>query len=455
MTGALQAWCVVAAVGRVAALVVVVPAVRRVQPVMSTFRPSDQTRGSPSGDGRPTSYRIGRSSNKYATWRVDLAGYDAARRSSPAVVVDSSPGAGVGVFAARRVEEGATLTEWIGCLAPAPETACDELDLHQSYYGKDWRSFAQRYEIGLSGSTIIDAAGLPDGGDVRLESGRAERRADACSVDDKNCVLDYGESEFLLLGKTLEMGACASEGVAQLVNDHTRLAAPPSRDPTKSFASLRSAATLTPDGALTPRDVDGFVLTMGGVPVGADEPALREAIEHYVDRIVARNNVALVQADIGLPGDHDHMMAAEFGLAAPRIFAVATRPIAQGEELRFTYGVEWWLGQIRRAALAQLVACRPEPARAGALADLIRTLERLSREYVARQADAIAEAASMPSRYVVPLDPLPSLDEILASEDHDWQRAILAEQLALATECPVDYLRFQKKERPLEETPRP
>ena len=147
----------------------------------------------------------------------------------------------------------------------------------------------------------------------------------------------------------------------------------------------------------------------------------------YVANIVPRTNCALVQARTGLGT----------GIAAPRVFAVATRPIEAGAELRYTYGVEWWLSQLRRAALAQLVSCAPSPARAAALASIVRDIERASAASVAAQARSIGRAGSMPRDYVAPLEPLPPLDDLLLGEDN-WKRAILVEEFALATECPVE-----------------
>ena len=127
------------------------------------------------------------------------------------------------------------------------------------------------------------------------------------------------------------------------------------------------------------------------------------------------------------------------GIAAPRVFAVATRPIAAGDELRYTYGVEWWLSQLRRAALAQLVSCRPSAARAAALADVIRCIEQTSAEKLDAQARAVGRAGSMPRGFVTPIEPLPPLDDLIAGEDN-WKKALLIEEFATATECPVEEL---------------
>jgi hypothetical protein len=163
------------------------------------------------------------------------------------------------------------------------------------------------------------------------------------------------------------------------------------------------------------------------VPLAADRDALEAAVAEYIGRIERHNNVALVQARTGLGT----------GIAAPRVFAVATRPIEAHAELRYTYGVEWWLSQLRRAALAQLVSGAPSPARAAALASIIRDIERCSAASVATQARSIGRAGCMPRDYVAPLEPLPPLDDLLLGEDN-WKRALLVEEFALATECPVE-----------------
>ena len=352
----------------------------------------------------PPAFSAG-SDDRYAEWRVDVGALDASR-GDPAVVVGESPGAGHGVFAARRVAAGETLTEWVGCIAPTPETRFGELELQQEFYGEGWRDFSQRYEIGLSGSVIVDAGGSSVGG-VEDHVVHAD---EFCAVDEgmAACVARAGEMDYLLLGKTREMGACAREGVAQLINDHS--------------AILAGAEGLV-------GDVDGLLVTEGSVPVAAARLALGAAVDAYIANIGPGNNVALVQARTGLGT----------GIAAPRVFAVATRPIAAGDELRYTYGVEWWLSQLRRAALAQLVSCRPSAARAAALADVIRCIEQTSAEKLDAQARAVGRAGSMPRGFVTPIEPLPPLDDLIAGEDN-WKKALLIEEFATATECPVEEL---------------
>ena len=81
------------------------------------------------------------------------------------------------------------------------------------------------------------------------------------------------------------------------------------------------------------------------------------------------------------------------------------------------------------------MTCRPAPARAAALASVIRAIERVSVETIADQARAIGRAGSMPRGFVTPLEPLPPLDDLLAPDDENWQRAILQEEFASAMEC--------------------
>ena len=78
--------------------------------------------------------------------------------------------------------------------------------------------------------------------------------------------------------------------------------------------------------------------------MAVDGAALRRATQEYVSNIESETNCALVQATIG-----------SSGLFAPRIFAVCTRDIKEGEELRLTYGAEWWLAQLRRVQHARRV----------------------------------------------------------------------------------------------------
>ena len=135
--------------------------------------------------------------------------------------VDASPGAGLGVFAKERIAAGTTITEYVGCLAPAATTRCDELELQQEFYGADWRKYSQRYEIGLAGTAVSDAGGAARGGTIRDSITQDEY----CDVDEPTaaCVARAGAADFILLGKVPAQGACPEEGVAQLINDHTAL----------------------------------------------------------------------------------------------------------------------------------------------------------------------------------------------------------------------------------------
>jgi len=349
--------------------------------------------------------------DRYGEWEVDVAAVEGA--AAPLVYLGESAGAGTGVFAAERLEAGATITEFVGCLAPTPGTRCDEMELQQAFYGNDGRSYSQRYEIGLSGARVADAGGAARGGVLVEDDDTME---EYCDVDEgpAACVARAGEGDFVLLGKVVAQGATPAEGVAQLINDHSAVRAPGGGGD---------------DGAIRSGDVDGLIVTSdrSKVPLAADREALEAAVAEYIGRIERHNNVALVQARTGLGT----------GIAAPRVFAVATRPIEAHAELRYTYGVEWWLSQLRRAALAQLVSCAPSPARAAALASIIRDIERCSAASAATQARSIGRAGCMPRDYVAPLEPLPPLDDLLLGEDN-WKRALLVEEFALATECPVE-----------------
>jgi len=344
----------------------------------------------------------------YNAWTVDLKAYEAL--TTPRVTLGDSPGAGTGVFAAEDLPAGATATEYVGLLAEAPATRSEDLALYQSYYGSRWRRYCQRYEIGLTGARVADAVGRAKGGS--LVAGSAATTCDPWEDFDA-CVTRAGEGEYVLLGKVER--ADAAEGVAQLINDHT---------------AIRASSYESPgDGALRASDVDGFVLKDAAwpyPPVAVDGASLRAATANYVSCIESETNCALVQARAGTSG-----------LYAPRIFAVATRDIEAGEELRLTYGAEWWLAQLRRAALAQVVACSPSPRRAAALETMIRAIEDVSRDAVDAQAEACARAGCMPRAFVQPLERLAPLDDLL--DDDSWQKVLLAEEF-LATECAVDEL---------------
>ena len=157
--------------------------------------------------------------DRYAHWRADVEAYEALEE--PLVRVDASPGAGLGVFAKERIAAGTTITEYVGCLAPAATTRCDELELQQEFYGADWRKYSQRYEIGLAGTAVSDAGGAARGGTIRDSITQDEY----CDVDEPTaaCVARAGAADFILLGKVPAQGACPEEGVAQLINDHTAL----------------------------------------------------------------------------------------------------------------------------------------------------------------------------------------------------------------------------------------
>ena len=56
---------------------------------------------------------------RYEAWEVDVEAYE---RAEPRVVLQESPGAGTGVFAAQDLKEGSTATEYVGLLAECPDT---------------------------------------------------------------------------------------------------------------------------------------------------------------------------------------------------------------------------------------------------------------------------------------------------------------------------------------------
>ena len=352
---------------------------------------------------------------KYDALVADIAACEGLE--APLVYVDASPGAGQGVFAAVDIAAGTTMTEYVGFLAETPETRSEDLALYQSFYGKkDWRLYSQRYEIGITGTKVADSAGLARGGSVAPLTASEKLTCDP-DEDLRSCIARAGEGEFLLLGKV--KNADPREGVAQLINDHSAVRA------------VSKVPETSGDGKIRASDVDGLILKDPAWPydpVAIDGAALRAAVGDYIDAIVPGTNCALVQARTGLGT----------GIPAPRVFAVATRDIKQGEELRLTYGAEWWLAQLRRAALAQLVTCSPKPERAAALEKMIRAIEYVSCEAVKPQVDAVNEAGCMPTAFVVPLESLAPLDDLL--EEESWKRALLTEEFALATECSVEDL---------------
>ena len=109
---------------------------------------------------------------KYESLAVDVAAYEALEE--PLVAVGESDGRGRGVFAVDDIAAGTTITEYVGMLAATPETRTDDLALYQNYYGKDWRLYSQRYEIGLTGTKVADAGGLARGGAVEHVEARGQ-----------------------------------------------------------------------------------------------------------------------------------------------------------------------------------------------------------------------------------------------------------------------------------------
>ena len=69
---------------------------------------------------------------------------------------------------------------------------------------------------------------------------------------------------------------------------------------------------------------------------------------------------------------------------------------------------------------------------------MIRAIEFVSCETVKAQADAVEAAGCMPRDYVVPLESLAPLDDLL--DDDSWRKVLLTEEFALATECSVEDL---------------
>ena len=338
---------------------------------------------------------------------------------TPLVAVRASkvPAGGRGVFATRNIERGSTITEYSGLLIEQSETQSDMIETMESWWGARWRENNGRYEIGLSSTAVVDAAGPVTGVDEL-------RGAAQCDVSDGTlaaCVNRQGYRDFVILGK---VDASPAEGVAQLINDHSAISAPP--HPTAD------GATFSPD------DLEPFTVRSNAWPypaVTADKFALMTAVKLYIGNIAEKNNVALVQAaSVDDECDVDNPTS-----CAPRVFAVATRDIKKGEELYYSYGVEWWLQQLRRAALAQLVSCNPPKEERAALVELMGALESVSKVALEEQTVEIAKAGCMPPEFVSQLGPLP-LDDILNSDDDSWQRTLLKEELALATECPVERL---------------
>ena len=240
--------------------------------------------------------------------------------------------------------------------------ACDP-EIMAGYYGARWREYNGRYEIGLASTSVVDAAGFAAGGAV--SDAVALSSAEQCEVSDGSlaaCLARAGYRDFVLLGKV--DGASPTEGVAQLINDHSAIQPP---------------REMGEEGASRPDNLEPFTARSAAWPfpaISADTHALNAAVARYVANIEPRNNVALVQAasadaaDGGAACDIDDPTT-----CTPRLFAVATRDIAAGEELYFTYGVEWWLQQLRRAALAQLVTCDPPETERAALTELLGALQ--------------------------------------------------------------------------------
>ena len=195
--------------------------------------------------------------------------------------------------------------------------------------------------------------------------------------------------------------AGAADGVAQLINDHSAIFAPARR------------------GALLADGLDGA----DGVGGRASVSVLARATRAYLERAAALNNVAMVRSSS--PGG-----------APPRVFAVATRPIAAGEELFFTYGAGWWLDKLRRACLAQIAVCEPSARRARALGDVVRAAEFVSLLHVDDERDCAGATGAVPRSYVHALAPC-ALDALF-EDDAEWARGLLREEFLPVTECPFE-----------------
>ena len=382
---------------------------------------------------------------------ADVAGYERSR-GTPLVRVGESkvPGAGRGVFAARDVRAGETLTEWVGLVAAPPQTHADEIELMYEYYGENWRDYSGRYEIGLA-APVDDGAGaraalnsatlageIARGGVVH-ESAREAAAVPTVALGADECDVELDAraaqeacaggrvrlGDFVIYGKVAAMRATAKDGVAQLINDHSAIFAPEKRGSLLDDAGgARAAAKARADGRFRGGGMGSNAGKLSLADTGAaglsGVSQISAATRAYLARARKRNNVAMVRAR-----------------GVPRVFAVATRDVRAGEELFFTYGVGWWLAQLRRAALAQLAVCAPEPRRARALGDVVRSTEFVSLLHVDEERDVCGETGSMPRDYVFPLEPFP-LDELFSEDADDWAQLMLREEFARVTECPVE-----------------
>ena len=97
------------------------------------------------------------------------------------------------------------------------------------------------------------------------------------------------------------------------------------------------------------------------VPLAADVERIERVVRAYIARIETRNNVALCQAEVCETDDACDPV--------PRVFAVATRPIPAGAELRSR----------AEAIPHQLLACIGPPAAGLDLPALHRSLHQLLR----------------------------------------------------------------------------
>ena len=163
------------------------------------------------------------------------------------------------------------------------------------------------------------------------------------------------------------------------------------------------------------------------VPLAADVERIERVVRAYIARIETPNNAALCQAEVCETDDACDPV--------PRVFAVATRPIPAGAELRCTSACRVVARQLRRARRWRSSPRRPSSAAGERAASVIRSISA-SRWRRRAQAKAVGLAGAMP-RAAPPRTSSRAAGRPLYVDDEENGAAPRAE-FASAPACPAE-----------------
>ena len=112
------------------------------------------------------------------------------------------------------------------------------------------------------------------------------------------CRLPQRKGDFVIYGKPVSHGACAHDGVAQLINDHSAILPPEKREShlaslggARAAAQARARGLFRGGGMGSDHRLDGGDATLGSVS------QLSKAMRTYLSRAASLNNVAMVRAN--------------------------------------------------------------------------------------------------------------------------------------------------------------